>query len=110
MVPKADPIEQANDVARALAFVQSNAQNWGGDPQRCILMGHSAGAHLVDLLASDPSIATKQGAKEWLGTVSLDSAAMDVVERMETRHQQFWDQAFGKDANYWKESSPISIN
>jgi hypothetical protein len=28
--------------------------SWGGDPSRFVLMGHSAGAHPVALLAADP--------------------------------------------------------
>ncbi|MBZ5664150.1 MAG: alpha/beta hydrolase [Acidobacteriia bacterium] len=54
LLPAADPLEQANDVAKALAFAQSQAKSWGGDPSRFVLMGHSAGAHLVTLLAADP--------------------------------------------------------
>jgi acetyl esterase/lipase len=67
MVPKADPLEQARDVARALAFAQSRAKEWGGDPSKFILMGHSAGAHLVGLLSANPAEAVKLGAKPWLG-------------------------------------------
>ena len=78
MVPESDPVEQADDIARALAAVQKAAPGWGGDPARVILMGHSAGAHLVSLLNADPSRAAKLGAKPWLGTVSLDSGALDV--------------------------------
>ena len=78
MVPESDPVEQADDIARALAAVQAAAPGWGGDPARVILMGHSAGAHLVSLLNADPSRAAKLGAKPWLGTVSLDSGALDV--------------------------------
>ena len=40
------PIEQAKDVARALAVAQDKAASWGGDRTKFILMGHSAGAHL----------------------------------------------------------------
>lgn len=105
--PKADPLEQANDVAKALAFAQSKAKEWGGDPARFILMGHSAGAHLVALLAADPKIAIRQGAKPWLGTVTLDSAAYDVPRIMEARHFRFYDRVFKNDPDYWRKASPI---
>ena len=52
MLPQQDALAQADDVARALAFAQSRARSWGGDPGKFILMGHSAGAHLVALLAA----------------------------------------------------------
>ena len=44
LLPAAAPLEQADDVARALAFVQQQASGWGGDPRKIILIGHSAGA------------------------------------------------------------------
>lgn len=106
MIPDADPVMQADDVARALAFVQNNAASWGGDPARVVLMGHSAGAHLVMLLTADTSIASAQGARPWLGTVSLDSGAMNVPEIMKAKHYRFYDRAFGDDPAYWEKASP----
>ncbi len=106
MLPKTDPIEQARDVARALGAVQAKAASWGGDPARCILMGHSAGAHLVSLLATSPSLSAGLVPTPWLGTVSLDSAALDVVEIMEARHARFYNRAFGRDPAYWRAASP----
>lgn len=39
------------DCAAALRWVQGNIAQYGGDPDRVILCGHSAGAHLATLLA-----------------------------------------------------------
>jgi acetyl esterase/lipase len=107
MLPEADPLMQADDVARALAAAQARAAEWGADPDKFILMGHSAGAHLVALLSSAPSRAQAQGARPWLGTVVLDSAAVDVAQIMQRRHMRLYDNAFGKDAAFWKSASPI---
>lgn len=107
MLPDAGPAEQAQDIARALAAAQSQAASWGGDPARFILMGHSAGAHLVALLSASPEQAFTLGAQPWLGTVSLDSAALDVVETMKARHLRLYDTAFGSDPTYWKSTSPF---
>lgn len=107
MLPKADPLEQARDVARALAFAQQQAVAWGGDESRFVLMGHSAGAHLVSLLAANPALAQEQGAKPWLGTVSLDSAAFDVEAIMAARHARLYDRAFGQDPAFWRATSPL---
>lgn len=106
MLPAADPLQQARDVARALAFAQRQAASWGGDAGRFVVMGHSAGAHLVALLASDPALARGEGAQDWLGTVSLDSAALDVVATMEGRHPKLYDEAFGTDRDFWVATSP----
>ena len=102
-----DPLEQADDVARSLAYVQREAPKWGGDAGRVLLMGHSAGAHLVALLAADRAIAQRQGAGPWLGTVALDSAAYDVVAIMSARHARLYDRAFGGDPERWREASPL---
>jgi arylformamidase len=107
MLPDADVLEQAKDVARALAFAQSKATTWGGDPNRFVLMGHSAGAHLVTLLAVQPSKAFALGAKPWLGTVSLDSGAMNVPAIMQGDHARLYDKAFGKDPAFWRATSPL---
>lgn len=106
LLPDADPVKQAEDVARALAFAQFKARSWGGDPRKIVLMGHSSGAHLVSLLASDPKMAYREGASPWLGTIALDSAAMDVVKIMENRHLPLYDRAFGANPAYWRLASP----
>jgi acetyl esterase/lipase len=38
------------DGARAVAWVRQHAPEFGGDPDRIVLMGHSAGAHMAALL------------------------------------------------------------
>lgn len=104
LLPDADPLKQADDVASALAYVQEHAAEWGGDATKIVLMGHSAGAHLVDLLSSDPT--RYPNLKLWLGTVSLDSAAMDIPKVMNGKHYGFYDEAFGTDSAYWESASP----
>ena len=104
--PDTVPLEQARDVARALAQAQRQAPRWGADPQAFMVMGHSAGAHLVALLSAEPALAREQGAKPWLGTVSLDSAALDVVQIMQARHPRLYDEAFGPQPADWLAASP----
>jgi acetyl esterase/lipase len=106
MLPKATPIEQARDVASALALAQERAASWGGDRHRFILMGHSAGAHLIALLNASPSFTKDQGITPWLGTVLLDSAALDLVQIMQGRHLRLYDRAFGDHAADWLQASP----
>lgn len=106
MLPDADPLEQARDVAQALTTAQAQAADWGGDPAKFILMGHSAGAHLVALIHASPILATGLGAKPWLGAVLLDSAALDVVRVMEGKHPRLYDRAFGRDPGFWQATSP----
>lgn len=106
LIPDAMPIQQAEDIAQALSYVQQYARQWGGDPQRVVLLGHSAGAHLVSLLSADDAIAKRYAAQPWLGTVALDSAAFDVDSIMRGKHYRLYDQAFGAEPKYWRIASP----
>jgi acetyl esterase/lipase len=107
LLPKADPLRQAEDVAKALAFAQTRALQWGANPAQFILMGHSAGAHLVALISAAPTRAYALGARAWLGTVVLDSAALDVEGVMQRRHLPLYDRAFGQAPDYWRTVSPM---
>lgn len=49
MLPEADVATQAGDVEKAYAYVRANIARHGGDPDRIVGMGHSAGCHLVAL-------------------------------------------------------------
>ncbi len=104
-------VAQAEDVARAIVHVQKNAHEWGGDGKRVILMGHSAGAHLVSLVNADADIRNKIGVAPVLGTISLDSGATNVpvqmtnpnaVKSLKMRYQE----AFGQDEAGWVAASP----
>ena len=98
--------QQADDVAAAIAFAQSQASLWGGDPKRFVLMGHSAGAHLVALIGAGARTAAKP--QPWRGAVLLDSAALDVPMIMNNRHLGLYDRAFGADPQQWTAVSPIA--
>ena len=105
MLPEANVAQQERDVAAAVAYVQRHAREWGGDPGNLVLMGHSAGAHLVALLSADPAAAA--GVQPWRATVSLDSAALDVPTIMERQHLSLYDDAFGKNPATWRALSPL---
>jgi len=51
------------DGAAAIAWVHRHAHEFGGDPERIVLMGHSAGAYNAAMLALD---------RQWLGREGLD--------------------------------------
>lgn len=53
--------EHVRDVARAFAWVVKNARDLGADPGRLYVSGHSAGGHLVTLLALDPRYLRAEG-------------------------------------------------
>jgi arylformamidase len=54
LVPSVDLDELVRQCRAAIAFVHAHAREWGGDPARISVSGHSAGGHLVAmLLATD---------------------------------------------------------
>lgn len=106
LLPEAHPLEQVKDIANAFAFAQRHAKRWGADPSRILLLGHSAGAHLVALFSSDAAMATSADLPPALGSVVLDSAALDVPRIMRAPHFNLYDQAFGSSPLYWRAASP----
>lgn len=103
---------QGLDVARALAYVQQHAKEWGGDRDKVILMGHSAGAHLISLVNADSSLREKAGAAPVLGAVSLDSGAINVVTQMPNAVRMMktrYKEAFGTDEAAWPSMSPYHM-
>ena len=53
--------DHVRDIAAAVAWTVDHAAEHGGDPDRIVLVGHSAGAHLAALLATDRTWLTEHG-------------------------------------------------
>lgn len=107
MVPVAAPLEQARDIARATAAAQRRAREWNLDASRFVLVGHSAGAHLVALLGAEPRLLAESGARRPLGVVSLDAGALNVPALMSQRRvPALYRDAFGDDRDDWLAASP----
>ena len=112
MLPAADLLTQSQDIVSAIQFVQANAASWGGDPAQVILMGHSAGAHLVALVNAQASagLLDSKIAYPWLGSIALDSAVYDVVKVMRaTDTPRLYKRAFGEDPAIWQAVSPLHV-
>ena len=58
LVPQVHYPAFLEDSAMALRWVRAHARDYGGDPDRVVVMGHSAGAYNAAMLAYDP---------RWLG-------------------------------------------
>jgi acetyl esterase/lipase len=101
------------DVAKAVAWVHTNIARHGGDPDRLFLIGHSAGAHLAALVASDERRLKAEGKDLGIlkGVVLLDGAAYDLPDQMKRRDiapagGATYEIAFGKDETAWADASP----
>jgi arylformamidase len=106
MLPDADPLTQAREVASAIASAQRDSARWGGDPDRFVMMGHSAGAHLSALITASPTLLAQAKARPVRGAVLLDSAMLDTERFMAKQHARLYDDAFGSDPDYWRATSP----
>lgn len=101
LVPDATVEQQAQDVADALAALLRRAKTLGIAPGKVVLMGHSAGAHLVALVGTDPQYLRKAGLsyRDVAGVVPIDGAAYDVPEQIAESGRfmrKTYLQAFGK--------------
>lgn len=110
--PQAAFPAHAQDVAAAIAWVKANIANYGGNPERIFLMGHSAGAHLVALVATDVGYLQAHGLSlaSLKGVVALDTEAYDLpmlARRSGDTLGGVYAQAFGSDPAFWRRASPI---
>jgi acetyl esterase/lipase len=92
------------DVAKAFAWTRANAAKYGGDADKLIVCGHSAGGHLVSLLATDPQYlkAEKLEPGAIRGVASF-SGVYEIVPKI-----KIFDGAFGTDETVCKKASPLS--
>jgi acetyl esterase/lipase len=105
---------QIEDVAAAFAWVKRNIAGKGGDPHRVFLMGHSSGAHLSLLLASDPRYLAAHGLSpaDVSGCIGL-SSPVDLELRKDGKG--FGNalmagrgaDVFARDLNVMRDASPI---
>ena len=70
------------DGARAVAWVEQHVQEFGGDPHRIVVMGHSAGGHTAAFLAFNHEFLRKFGAdpNSIVGLVGLSGTYVLVPE------------------------------
>lgn len=95
-----------NDVAAALAWIDGHVADFGGDPSRVMLIGHSAGAGIAAAITADPSyLAGHDLDPGWLGcVVLLDTEGYDVSAMAATI--ELYRNAFGDDPVVWADASP----
>lgn len=111
LVPKNTVEEQASDVAAALAYLLGRAGELGIDPNRVVITGHSAGAHLVALVGTDERYLKAAGLSfaDIDGVMPNDGAAYDVAAQMQQAGPMMkntYEQAFGTDPARQKALSP----
>ena len=97
------------DVARAFAWIYKNASRYSIDRDRIVLIGRSAGGHLVALLGLDTRFLEREGVPPGaVKGVITTSGTYDVPKRQEPgKVPTGKEQAFNTDLKLMTEASPI---
>lgn len=98
------------DVAAGIAWVHRNISKHGGDPKRVFLLGHSAGAHLVALVATAPKylkVHELTPKTALAGVMAIDTASYDLTTTQARLVRKMIADAFGEDAETLKGASPL---
>lgn len=102
--PKVQHPAHVEDVAAAFAWAAENIGKYGGRVADLFVCGHSAGGHLVSLLATDPEYlkAVKHAPSEIKGVISISG----VYKIYHT--EKVFQEAFGRDEALCLKASPLT--
>jgi acetyl esterase/lipase len=92
LLPAVDMATIVRDIAKSIGWVHGHIAQYGGDPNRLLVMGHSAGAQLAALICTDDRYLKSEGLSLSIvkGCVPVDGDTFDVpaiIETAETRRR-----------------------
>ncbi|MGO8748110.1 MAG: alpha/beta hydrolase [Thermoguttaceae bacterium] len=112
LAPAATHPAQISDLAAAVRWVRDHAAECGASPDKIVPMGHSAGCHLVTLLALDPRYlaGVKLRPNQLRGVVAWSGGAYDLVQKVADggTYAPYIRQAFGQSPSAWRDASPVA--
>jgi len=110
--PKDPHPAQVNDIATAIGWVHEHIADYGGDPGKIVIMGHSAGCHLVTLVTLNPDALAKVHMKpsDLRGVIAWSGGMYDLVDRAKGTgmYPPFIKATFGADETAQRQASPLT--
>ena len=106
--PKANYDEMAKEVAQAIEWIKNNISNYNGNPNSIFLTGHSAGGHLVALVATNPKYLKDKSIIK--GVILNDAAGLDMkhyLEEFPPTDSADYLKTWTNNPENWKDASPI---
>ncbi len=103
---------QPDDIAAAVSWLVDHADDFGGNPDRITLIGHSAGAYLVALVGTDLEFLVARGVdpSALRCVVANDTETFRLADNMVDggARSRLYRDAFGDDPVTWERASPIA--
>lgn len=96
------------DVADAVKWIYDNIATFGGDKTKIVLLGHSAGAHLVSLTGTSDRFLPAKGIplNTLKGVASIDTEGYHVADQVKAGNETYIN-AFGTNSTDLVNASPI---
>lgn len=113
LAPDAQYEKMATDCALAVKWVKENIKSYQASGDKIFVMGHSAGAHLGELINADPQYFKNVGIKNPIkGVILNDPFGLDLYEYLTTAEKDhfYFDfiRTFTEKKEIWKLASPLN--
>ncbi|MGO4911140.1 alpha/beta hydrolase [Leeuwenhoekiella sp. W20_SRS_FM14] len=105
--PFANYDTMTQQITEAILWTKENIANYGGNPDRIFLMGHSAGGHLIALATMNPKYLNDDSLVK--GLIFDDAAALDQFKYLQENSptsEDYYDVTWTKDPEEWRNASP----
>jgi acetyl esterase/lipase len=112
LAPNATYKEMALASAKAVKWIKDSIASYGGNPDRIFIMGHSAGAHLAELINADPQYFKAVGIQNPIkGVILNDAFGLDMEEYLTKAEKDdyYTDfiRTFSTEQKTWQIGSPL---
>lgn len=109
--PNADYKDMAMATARSVQWVKENIAQYGGNPDKIFISGHSAGGHLAALVALDNRYFNQLKIDNPIkGIILIDAAGLDMYGYMKNGYygpDNSYLDIFTGDSTQWKIATPL---